>query len=48
VLVDSTKFYKLCTFQICPLNPSFTVFTDKGLPEKIRHEIEAKGVKLVI
>ncbi len=48
VLVDSSKFYKLCTFQISPLNPSFTIFTDKGLPEEIRHEIEAKGVKLVI
>ncbi|CAB1057183.1 hypothetical protein D1BOALGB6SA_1922 [Olavius sp. associated proteobacterium Delta 1] len=48
VLVDSSKFYKLCTFQISPLTPSFTIFTDKGLPAEIRHEIEAKGVKLVI
>jgi DeoR family fructose operon transcriptional repressor len=48
VLVDSSKFFKLCTFQISPLNPSFTIFTDKGLPEEIRHEIEAKGVKVVI
>jgi DeoR/GlpR family transcriptional regulator of sugar metabolism len=48
VLVDSSKFYKLCTFQISPLNPAFTIFTDKGLPPEIRHEIEAKGVRLVI
>jgi DeoR/GlpR family transcriptional regulator of sugar metabolism len=48
VLVDSSKFYKLCTFQISPLTPSFTIFTDKGLPEEIRNEIEAKGIKLVI
>jgi len=48
VLVDSSKFYKLCTFQISPLKPSFTIFTDKGLPEKIRKEIEARGIKLVI
>ncbi len=48
VLVDSSKFYKLCTFQISPLKPSFTIFTDKGLPEQIRQEIEAKGLKLVI
>jgi DeoR/GlpR family transcriptional regulator of sugar metabolism len=48
VLVDSSKFYKLCTFQISPLKPSFTIFSDKGLPEEIRHEIEAKGLKLVI
>ena len=48
VLVDSSKFYKLCTFQISPLNPSFTIFSDKGLPQEIRHEIEAKGLKLVI
>ena len=48
VLVDSSKFYTLCTFQISPLNPSFTIFTDKGLPEEIRNEIETKGIKLVI
>ncbi len=48
VLVDSSKFYKLCTFQISPLNPSFTIFTDKGLPGEVRQEIEAKGLKLVI
>jgi len=48
VLVDSSKFHKLCTFQIAPLNPSFTIFTDKGLPEDIRQEIEARGLKLVI
>jgi DeoR family fructose operon transcriptional repressor len=48
VLVDSSKFYKLCTFQISPLKPSFTIFSDKGLPEEIRTEIEAKGLKLVI
>jgi len=48
VLVDSSKFYKLCTFQISPLIPAFTIFTDKGLPAEIRHEIEAKGVKVVI
>ncbi len=29
VLVDSSKFYKLCTFQISPLKPSFTIFTDQ-------------------
>jgi DeoR/GlpR family transcriptional regulator of sugar metabolism len=48
VLVDSSKFHKLCTFQISPLNPSFTIFTDKGLPEEIKQKIEAKGIKLVI
>jgi len=30
------------------LKPSFTIFSDKGLPEEIRMEIEAKGLKLVI
>ena len=48
VLVDSSKFIKLCTFQISPLKPSFTIFTDKGLPEDIRKEIGAIGVKLVL
>jgi DeoR/GlpR family transcriptional regulator of sugar metabolism len=48
VLVDSSKFYKLCTFQISPLKPSFTIFSDKGLPQEIRNEIEAEGLKLVI
>jgi DeoR/GlpR family transcriptional regulator of sugar metabolism len=48
VLVDSSKFHKLCTFQISPLQPSFTIFSDNGLPEEIRKEIEAKGINLVI
>ena len=48
VLVDSSKFFKLCTFQISPLKPAFTIFTDKGLPAEIRAEIEAKGLKVVI
>jgi DeoR/GlpR family transcriptional regulator of sugar metabolism len=48
VLVDSSKFYKLCTFQISPLKPSFTIFSDKGLPEEIRNEIKAKGLNLLI
>jgi len=48
MLVDSSKFYELCTFQISPLKPSFIIFTDKVLPEEIRNEIEAKGLKLVI
>jgi DeoR/GlpR family transcriptional regulator of sugar metabolism len=48
LLVDSSKYYKICTFQISPLKPSFTIFSDKGLPEEIRIEIEAKGLKLVI
>jgi len=30
VLVDSSKFFKLWTFQISPLKPSFTIFSDKG------------------
>jgi DeoR family fructose operon transcriptional repressor len=48
LLVDSSKFFKICTFQISSLKPSFTIFSDKGLPEEIRMEIEAKGLKLVI
>lgn len=48
VLVDSSKFFKLCTFQISPLRPSFTIFSDNGLPQDIRAKIEAKGIKLVI
>ena len=48
LLVDSSKFFKICTFQISPLKPSFTIFSDKGLPEEIRTEIEVKGLKLVI
>ena len=48
VLVDSSKFYKLCTFQISPLKPSFTIFSDKGLPSEIRNELEAGGINVVI
>lgn len=47
VLVDSSKFFKIGTFQISPLKPSLTVFTDKGLPEEIRAAVEKKGVTVI-
>jgi DeoR/GlpR family transcriptional regulator of sugar metabolism len=48
VLADSSKFFKIGTFQISPLKPSFTIFTDKELPEEIRAKIEKQGISLVI
>jgi DeoR family fructose operon transcriptional repressor len=48
VLVDSSKFFKIGTFQISPLIPPLTLFTDKGLPEEIRAAIEKKGVTVIV
>jgi DeoR/GlpR family transcriptional regulator of sugar metabolism len=48
VLADSSKFYKIGTFQISPLKPSFTIFTDKELPEEIRAKIEKQGISVII
>lgn len=48
VMVDSSKFFKIGTFKISPLKPSFTIISDKGLPEDIRAAIEAKGLNLVL
>lgn len=48
VLVDSSKFFKIGTFQISPLKPSLTIFTDKGLPEELRAAVEKKGVTVIV
>jgi DeoR/GlpR family transcriptional regulator of sugar metabolism len=48
VLVDSSKFFKIGTFQVSPLKPPLTLFTDKGLPEDIRAAVEKKGVTVVV
>ncbi len=47
-LVDSSKFFKIGTFQISPLRPPLTVFTDKGLPDEIRAAVERKGVTVIV
>jgi len=48
ILADNSKFLKIGTFQIAPLDPSFLIFTDKGLPRTLRVQIEKKGPKVVI
>jgi DeoR/GlpR family transcriptional regulator of sugar metabolism len=47
VLADSSKFFKIGTFQLLPLDSSFTIFTDRNLPEDIRKEIQSQGPKIV-
>jgi DeoR family transcriptional regulator, fructose operon transcriptional repressor len=48
ILADSSKFYKIGTFQVAPLSPAFRIFADKGLPKEIRIEIEARGTKIIV
>lgn len=48
VMVDSSKFFKIGTFHISSLKPSFIIYTDKDLPDDIRYEIEEKGLTVVI
>ena len=47
ILADSSKFYKVGTFEIIPINKSLRIFTDKGLPSVIKDEIEKKGAKVI-
>jgi DeoR family transcriptional regulator, fructose operon transcriptional repressor len=48
VLADSSKFMKIGTFQIAPLDPSFRIFTDSGISKTILAEIRKKGVTVVV
>lgn len=48
VLAASSKFFRIGTFQISPLKPSFTIFTDQDLPGEIRAQIEKKGISVII
>ncbi len=48
VLADSSKFFKIGTFQIAPLKPPLAIFTDKGLPETLRAAAEKKGVTVIV
>jgi len=48
ILADHSKFLKIGTFQVAPLNASFRIFTDKGIPKGLRGEIEKRGPKLII
>lgn len=47
ILADSSKFYKIATFQIAPLDPIFTIVSDRGLPAAIREEITQKGARVI-
>jgi DeoR/GlpR family transcriptional regulator of sugar metabolism len=48
ILADSSKFYKIATFQIAPLDSSFKIFTDKKLPKNLQSEIERNGPLVII
>jgi len=48
ILVDSSKFFKIATFRISPLDASINIFSDKGLPRDLIEEIEKKGARVFI
>ncbi len=48
VLVDSTKFHKIGTFQIAPLNPSLRIFTDRGIPKPLAAQFQNRGLTVVV
>lgn len=48
ILVDSSKFFKIGTFQIAPLSPSFVIITDRGISRTLQTEIEKKGPKIIV
>jgi DeoR/GlpR family transcriptional regulator of sugar metabolism len=48
ILVDSTKFHKIGTFQIAPLDESMLIFTNQKAPKEIIKEIEERGPKVVM
>jgi DeoR family transcriptional regulator, fructose operon transcriptional repressor len=48
ILVDHSKFSKMATYQIAPLGPCFTIFTDQKLPKSFKAEVEKKGSKVIV
>ncbi len=48
VLVDSSKFHKIGIFQLAPLRPGMTIFTDRELPWETKDQLERKGVKVIL
>ena len=48
VLIDSSKFSKIQTFQITPLSGSFRIFTDRNLPKPQQEKIAARGCEIIL
>ncbi|MCX8012091.1 MAG: DeoR/GlpR family DNA-binding transcription regulator [Desulfobacterota bacterium] len=46
VLVDTSKFFKIGTFQIIPITSSLNFFTDNNCPKEVRKKLENIGVKV--
>jgi DeoR family fructose operon transcriptional repressor len=47
ILVDSSKFFKIGTFQLAPLSSSLKIFTDKALPRNLREQVERLGPRVI-
>lgn len=47
VLVDSTKFRKQALLNVMDCSRIWTIISDSGLPDEIRHVLESKGVKVL-
>jgi DeoR family transcriptional regulator of aga operon len=48
VLADSSKFGRRGMAKICPLEEVDEIITNAGIPEKIKSELEEKGIKVTI
>jgi DeoR family fructose operon transcriptional repressor len=48
IIADSSKFFKIATFKIGPLEMVGRIFTDSGIPEDLRNEISVRGIEIVV
>jgi len=47
ILVDSSKFSKIQTFQITPISNSFRIFSDKKLPNSLQERFLERGCNII-
>jgi DeoR family fructose operon transcriptional repressor len=48
ILADNSKFYKIGTFQIAPLEAATRIFTDKSPPQSLKAKILEKGPEIIV
>ena len=48
ILVDHSKFFKIATYRIAPLDSSLNIITDRGLPQNLLGEMQKQGVRVII
>ncbi len=48
ILADSSKFYKIGTFQIAPLESAVRIFTEKAPPQSLKARILEKGPEIIV